>query len=173
MGRAAELDITHLDTSDLYGNGTNEILVGENHVNSALHMLSLACAALMLGACTAGKAVAGRRSDYTIATKFGVGPASKTSSQASTVYGVHGDPLYVRKAVEDSLSRLGIQQIDLYYQHRVDRSRPIEETWACLKASTSASSTPCSMYHAGLGSPPPLHGSCAHDVVFFLAGAGG
>ena len=49
------------------------------------------------------------------------------------VWGVHGSPEYVRSAVEGSLKRLGIDQIDLYYQHRVDRSIPIEETWAALK----------------------------------------
>ena len=49
------------------------------------------------------------------------------------VWGVHGSPEYVRSAVEGSLKRLGIDQIDLYYQHRVDRSIPIEGTWAALK----------------------------------------
>ncbi len=49
------------------------------------------------------------------------------------VWGVHGSPEYVRSAVEGSLKRLGIDQIDLYYQHRVDRTVPIEETWKALK----------------------------------------
>ncbi|KAK9917631.1 hypothetical protein WJX75_006638 [Coccomyxa subellipsoidea] len=98
--RALELGITHLDTSDMYGPHTNEQLVG--------------------------KAVAGRKERFTVATKFGI-------SYTNGVWGVHGSPEYVRSAVEGSLKRLGIDQIDLYYQHRVDRSIPIEETWAALK----------------------------------------
>ncbi|EIE27641.1 aldo/keto reductase [Coccomyxa subellipsoidea C-169] len=98
--RAQELGITHLDTSDVYGPHTNEQLVGQ--------------------------AIAGRRDQYTIATKFGAVFSEKGAE-------VHGSPEYVRSAVEGSLKRLGIDQIDLYYQHRVDRTVPIEETWKALK----------------------------------------
>jgi aryl-alcohol dehydrogenase-like predicted oxidoreductase len=56
---------------------------------------------------------------------------------------VHGSPEYVRSAVEGSLERLGVDQIDLYYQHRVDRSIPIEDTWAALKV--TALTTPTSL----------------------------
>ncbi|CAL8463588.1 g3122 [Coccomyxa elongata] len=73
-----------------------------------------------------GQAIKGRRDQYTIATKFGV-------CHTEQGMGVRGSREYVRQAVEGSLERLGIDQIDLYYQHRVDRSVPIEETWGALK----------------------------------------
>lgn len=103
--RAAELGVTHLDTSDIYGPYTNEQLVG--------------------------KAIAGRRETYIVATKFGL--SGRVNPDGSLVRGINGDPAFVREAVEASLKRLGIQQIDLYYQHRIDRTRPIEETWQALK----------------------------------------
>ncbi|KAK9917251.1 hypothetical protein WJX75_002355 [Coccomyxa subellipsoidea] len=73
-----------------------------------------------------GQAIKGRREQYIIATKFGAEFTEKGPE-------VHGSPEYVRSAVEGSLERLGVDQIDLYYQHRVDRSIPIEDTWAALK----------------------------------------
>ena len=96
--RALELGINFLDTADIYGPYTNEVLVG--------------------------KAIRGRRDQVVIATKFGIlrDPANPASR------GVTGRPEYVRKACEGSLSRLGIETIDLYYQHRVDPATPIEET---------------------------------------------
>jgi aryl-alcohol dehydrogenase-like predicted oxidoreductase len=96
--RALELGINFLDTADIYGPYTNEVLVG--------------------------KAIRGRRDEVVIATKFGIlrDPANPA------LRGVNGKPEYVRKACEGSLSRLGIETIDLYYQHRVDPATPIEET---------------------------------------------
>jgi aryl-alcohol dehydrogenase-like predicted oxidoreductase len=98
IDRALELGIDFLDTSDVYGPRTNEELVG--------------------------KALKGRRNKFFLATKFGIvrDPADPTKR------GVDGSPAYVRKSVEGSLKRLGIETIDLYYQHRVDRSTPIEDT---------------------------------------------
>ena len=98
IDRALELGINFLDTSDMYGPHTNERLVG--------------------------KALKGRRNQFFIATKFGIvrDPADPTRR------GVDGSPAYVRSAVEGSLRRLGIDTIDLYYQHRVDPKVPIEET---------------------------------------------
>jgi aryl-alcohol dehydrogenase-like predicted oxidoreductase len=95
---ALELGINFLDTSDVYGPHTNEVLVG--------------------------KALKGRRDKFFLATKFGIvrDPADPSKR------GVDGSPAYVRKAVEGSLRRLGIETIDLYYQHRVDPKTPIEET---------------------------------------------
>jgi len=95
---ALELGINFLDTSDVYGPRINEELVG--------------------------KAVKGRRDRFFIATKFGIvrDPADPTKR------GVNGRPEYVRQSVEGSLRRLGIETIDLYYQHRIDRDTPIEET---------------------------------------------
>jgi aryl-alcohol dehydrogenase-like predicted oxidoreductase len=96
--RALELGIDFLDTADIYGPHTNEELVG--------------------------RAIKGRREKFVIATKFGiVGDLSDPAKR-----GVNGRPEYVREAVDASLKRLGIEEIDLYYLHRVDPNTPIEET---------------------------------------------
>jgi aryl-alcohol dehydrogenase-like predicted oxidoreductase len=95
--RAFELGITFLDTADMYGPFTNERLVG--------------------------RAVAGRRDEVVIATKFG-----NERRQDGSFVGINGKPEYVRRACDASLARLGVDTIDLYYQHRVDKSVPIEET---------------------------------------------
>jgi aryl-alcohol dehydrogenase-like predicted oxidoreductase len=96
--RALDLGVTMLDTADVYGPHTNEILVG--------------------------KAVKGRREGIVIATKFGI---VRDPSQPER-RGISGKPEYVRASCEASLKRLGVDAIDLYYQHRIDRSTPIEET---------------------------------------------
>jgi aryl-alcohol dehydrogenase-like predicted oxidoreductase len=96
--RALELGITFLDTADVYGHGDNEILVG--------------------------KAIRGLRDNVFLATKFGI-VRSKTDPSAR---GVNGSAAYVRSACDASLKRLGVDVIDLYYQHRVDPKVPIEET---------------------------------------------
>ena len=96
--RAQELGIDFLDTADMYGPFKNEELVG--------------------------RAIKGRRKDYIIATKFGIVRDTVDPNKR----GVSGRPDYVRKAAEASLKRLGIEHIDLYYQHRVDPEVPIEET---------------------------------------------
>jgi len=95
--RAIDLGVTHLDTADMYGPFTNERLVG--------------------------RAIAGRRADVVVATKFG----NERRADGSFV-GVNGRPEYVRAACDASLDRLGVEHIDLYYQHRVDPAVPIEET---------------------------------------------
>ena len=94
---ALELGITFLDTSDIYGPFTNEQLVG--------------------------RAVAGRRDQAIVATKFGIMRAPD-----GRALGINGRPDYVRQACDASLQRLGLDAIDLYYQHRVDPGVPIEET---------------------------------------------
>jgi aryl-alcohol dehydrogenase-like predicted oxidoreductase len=88
---ALEIGVTFLDTADMYGRGHNEEVVG--------------------------KAIAGRREEVVLASKFG-----------NTPEGVKGSPEYVQQACEASLKRLGVDVIDLYYQHRVDPNTPIEET---------------------------------------------
>jgi aryl-alcohol dehydrogenase-like predicted oxidoreductase len=99
--RALEIGVNFLDTADMYGPFTNELLVG--------------------------KAIAGRRDEIVLATKFG----NERREDGSWV-GVNGRPEYVRYACDASLSRLGIEHIDLYYQHRVDPTVPIEETWGAM-----------------------------------------
>jgi aryl-alcohol dehydrogenase-like predicted oxidoreductase len=96
--RALDLGIDFLDTADMYGPFTNERLVG--------------------------RAIRGRqRDDIVLATKFG-----NERGEDGSFLGVNGRPEYVRKSCDGSLERLGVDHIDLYYQHRVDRTVPIEET---------------------------------------------
>ena len=71
-----------------------------------------------------GKAIEGRRDEVVLATKFG-----NERGEDGSFLGVNGKPDYVRKACEASSERLGIDHIDLYYQHRVDPETPVEETW--------------------------------------------
>ena len=98
LHRALDLGCTFLDTADMYGPYKNEELVG--------------------------RAIKGRRNEIVVATKFGIvrDPDNKM------VRGISGKPDYVRRACEGSLQRLGVEVIDLYYQHRVDPSTPIEDT---------------------------------------------
>jgi len=96
--RALDLGVTLFDTSDAYGPHTNERLLG--------------------------RAVADRRDQVLLATKFGL----VRDPDDPTARGVNGRPEYVRRAAEGSLQRLGVDHIDLYYQHRVDPDTPIEET---------------------------------------------
>ncbi len=96
--RALELGVTFFDTSDAYGPHTNEVLVG--------------------------KALAGHRDEAVIATKFGIVRDPDDPARR----GVNGRPEYVRQSCDGSLLRLGVDHIDLYYQHRVDPDTPIEET---------------------------------------------
>jgi aryl-alcohol dehydrogenase-like predicted oxidoreductase len=95
--RALELGVTLLDTADMYGPFTNEVLVG--------------------------KAIHDRRDQVVLATKFG----NQRNPDGSWV-GINGRPEYVRACCDASLQRLGVDHIDLYYQHRVDTSVPIEDT---------------------------------------------
>src|SRR4029077_9421273 len=96
--RSIELGVTFLDTADVYGYGDNEILVG--------------------------KAIRGLREKVFLATKFGI--VRERGNPAAR--GVSGRPEYVRESCDASLKRLGVESIDLYYQHRVDPTVPIEET---------------------------------------------
>ncbi|AXE23362.1 aldo/keto reductase [Streptomyces globosus] len=96
LRHALDLGVTLLDTADFYGSGHNEELIG--------------------------KAVAGRRDEVVLATKFGF------ANRLGEPTRVRGDAAYVRQACEASLRRLGVDHIDLYYQHRVDPQVPIEET---------------------------------------------
>jgi aryl-alcohol dehydrogenase-like predicted oxidoreductase len=96
--RALELGVTLLDTADIYGPHTNERLVG--------------------------RAIADRRDRVVLATKFGI----VRDPDNPSARGVNGRPEYVKARCDDSLQRLGVDHIDLYYQHRVDPATSIEET---------------------------------------------
>jgi aryl-alcohol dehydrogenase-like predicted oxidoreductase len=95
--RALDLGVNFLDTADIYGQGSNEELVG--------------------------KALKGRRDQAILATKFG-----NVWRADGAGYDINGSPAYVKRAAEVSLRRLGVEVIDLYYQHRVDPKTPIEDT---------------------------------------------
>jgi aryl-alcohol dehydrogenase-like predicted oxidoreductase len=100
---AIESGVNFLDTADMYGPFTNELLVG--------------------------RALEGRRDQVVLATKFG-----NERGADGAFLGVNGKPEYVLKACDESLKRLGVDVIDLYYQHRVDRTVPVEETWGAMKS---------------------------------------
>jgi aryl-alcohol dehydrogenase-like predicted oxidoreductase len=104
--RALDLGVTMLDTANVYGPETNERLVG--------------------------RAIADRRDQVVLATKFGVvrGEGGVMRSR--------GDAGYVKQSCDESLARLGVDHIDLYYQHRVDPNIPIEETWGALSELVAA-----------------------------------
>jgi len=74
-----------------------------------------------------GKAIAGKRDQVVLATKFGNERGTDGSWK-----GINGRPEYVKAACDASLKRLGVDHIDLYFQHRVDRNTPIEETWGAM-----------------------------------------
>jgi aryl-alcohol dehydrogenase-like predicted oxidoreductase len=105
--RALDLGVTFLDTADMYGPFTNERLVG--------------------------RAIADRRDQVVLATKFG----NERREDGSWV-GINGRPDYVRSACDASLDRLGIDHIDLYYQHRIDITVPVEDTWGAMSELVAA-----------------------------------
>lgn len=98
LHRALELGVNFLDTADMYGPHTNEQLIG--------------------------KAIVGKRDQVFLASKFGIvrDPANPV------VRGVNGRPDYIRNAIDGTLQRLGVDTLDLYYQHRIDPDVAIEET---------------------------------------------
>jgi aryl-alcohol dehydrogenase-like predicted oxidoreductase len=127
--RALELGVFFLDTADIYGAqpGENEALVG--------------------------KAIADRRDQVVLATKFGnVFEDGKRS--------INGRPEYVHTAIDRSLARLGVDHVDLYYQHRVDKTVPIEETVGALKELVDAGK----VRHIGLSEASPETIRRAHAV---------
>jgi len=107
LHRAFDLGMNFLDTSDVYGPFTSELIVG--------------------------RALKGRRDEVVVGTKFGILPSDPSAPIAGGhEMGVSGRPEYVRAACEGSLQRLGIDHIDIYYQHRLDPEVPVEETVGAL-----------------------------------------
>jgi aryl-alcohol dehydrogenase-like predicted oxidoreductase len=127
--RALDLGVTFLDTADMYGPFTNERLVG--------------------------RAIAGRRNEVVLATKFG-----NERGEDGSFRGVNGRPDYVRRACDASLQRLGVDVIDLYYQHRVDTTVPVEDTWGVLRELVEAGK----IRHAGISEATPETIRRAHAV---------
>jgi aryl-alcohol dehydrogenase-like predicted oxidoreductase len=127
--RSIELGASFLDTADMYGPFTNEQLVG--------------------------RAIADRRDQVVLATKFG----NERNPDGSWVR-INGTPDYVRRACDASLERLGVDHIDLYYQHRVDTKTPIEETVGAMKELVEAGK----VKHLGLSEAAPQTIRRAHAV---------
>ena len=127
--RAIELGVDFLDTADMYGPFTNERLVG--------------------------RAIADRRDQVVLATKFG-----NERREDGSFVGINGRPEYVHEACDASLERLGVDHIDLYYQHRVDNSTPIEETVGAMAELVEAGK----VRHLGLSEASPATIRRAHAV---------
>jgi aryl-alcohol dehydrogenase-like predicted oxidoreductase len=127
--RALDLGVSFLDTADMYGPFTNEKLVG--------------------------RAIAGRRGEVVLATKFG-----NVRGQNGEYLGIRGDADYVRQACDASLERLGVDHIDLYYQHRVDPNTQIEETVGAMAELVEAGK----VRHLGLSEAAPATVRRAHAV---------
>jgi aryl-alcohol dehydrogenase-like predicted oxidoreductase len=125
--RALDLGMTFLDTADMYGPFTNERLVG--------------------------RAIAGRRDQVVLATKFG----NERRADGGFVR-VNGRPDYVHRCCDASLERLGIDVIDLYYQHRVDTTVPVEETWGAMGELVTAGK----VRHLGISEAAPATIRRAH-----------
>src|SRR3954449_10530390 len=132
--RALELGVNFLDTAQLYGPLTNEQLVG--------------------------RAIKGHRDEYVIATKFSRRMDDATPGDMSTVGPPDGSADHVRSSIDGSLKRLGIDHVDLYYQHRVDPNVPIEETVAAMAELVSAGK----VRHIGLSEAAPETIRRAHAV---------
>jgi aryl-alcohol dehydrogenase-like predicted oxidoreductase len=135
IDRALDLGITFLDTADMYGPFTNERLVG--------------------------RAIAGRRDEVMLATKFG-----NERREDGTFVRVNGEPEYVRRACDASLERLGVDHIDLYYQHRVDTTVPVEDTWGAMAELVAAGK----VRHLGISEAAPATVRRAHAVHPISAG---
>ena len=125
--RALDLGVGFLDTADMYGPFTNEMLVG--------------------------RAIKDRRDEVQLATKFG-----NVRGENGERLGISGRPDYVRQACDASLQRLGVDHIDLYYQHRVDQTVPIEETVGAMAGLVEAGK----VRHLGLSEASPANIRKAH-----------
>jgi len=128
--RSLDLGMTFLDTADMYGIGDNEELVG--------------------------KTIRGRRDEVFLATKF----ANVRTKEDSSKWSISGKPEYVRAACDASLMRLGVDHIDLYYQHRVDPPTPIEETVGAMAELVKAGK----VKYLGLSEASPATIRRAHKV---------
>ncbi len=133
--RALDVGVNFLDTADAYGPFTNEKLVG--------------------------RAIAGRRDEVVVATKFGI-----ERRPDGTSVGVNGHPHYVRRACDASLQRLGVDHVELYYQHRVDTTVALEDTWGAMSELVEAGK----VRYLGISEASPATLRRAHGVHPVTAG---
>jgi aryl-alcohol dehydrogenase-like predicted oxidoreductase len=144
--------------SEFYGQGDDEESIAVIHaaVDAGVDFLDTAD---MYGPFTnerlVGRAISGRRDEVVLATKFG-----NERREDGTRIGVNGRPEYVRSACDASLQRLGVDHIDLYYQHRVDPAVPVEETWGALSELVDAGK----VRYLGISEAAPATIRCAHAV---------
>jgi aryl-alcohol dehydrogenase-like predicted oxidoreductase len=150
--------------SDLYGPGddTESIATIRHALDQGVTLLDTAD---MYGPFTnervVGRAIADRRDEVVLATKFGI-----ERLPDGTLLGINGRPDYVRTACDASLRRLGVDHIDLYYQHRIDPTVPIEETWGALSELVAAGK----VRHLGISEAAPATVRRAHAVHPITAG---
>jgi aryl-alcohol dehydrogenase-like predicted oxidoreductase len=144
--------------SEFYGSGDEDESIATIHRSIELGITFLDTAD-MYGPFTneklVGKAIADRRDRVTLATKFG-----NERGEDGSFLGVNGKPDYVRKACDDSLQRLGVDHIDLYYQHRVDTDTPVEDTWGAMKELVDAGK----VGYLGISEAAPETIRKAHEV---------
>jgi aryl-alcohol dehydrogenase-like predicted oxidoreductase len=135
---ALDIGVNFIDTSDSYGEGHNEILIS--------------------------RALKGRRNDCVLATKFGIVGANEPGTEFSTGWGfslqLNGTPTHTRRALDDSLRRLGVDTIDLWYLHFPDPATPIEETVAAMAEGVRAGK----VRHLGLSNVTAEQVRRAHKV---------
>src|SRR3954452_12025354 len=144
--------------SEFYGTGDQE--EAERTIQRALDLwITFLDTTDMYGTFTnerlVGKAITGRRNEVVLATKFG-----NERAEDGSFRGINGRPEYVRSACDASLQRLGVDVIDLYYQHRVDTQVPIEDTWGALRELVEAGK----IRHAGISEAAPETIRRAHAV---------
>ena len=154
----SELGLGCMGMSEFYGTGEEEESIST--IRRAIEIgVTFLDTADMYGPFTnerlVGKAIKGRRDEVTIATKFGI-----QREEDGTMLGVNGKPEYVRSACDASLQRLGVDHIDLYYQHRVDPETPIEETVGAMKELVEAGK----VRYLGLSEAAPETIRKAHEI---------
>lgn len=156
--RVSEQGLGCMGMSEFYGAGDDNESIATIHaaLDAGVTMLDTAD---MYGPFTneqlVGRALVGRRDGVVVATKFG-----NERRPDGTRVGINGHPDYVRAACDASLARLGIDVIDLYYQHRVDRTVPIEETWGAMKELVEAGK----VRYLGISEAAPATIERAHAV---------